>query len=280
MNNTISLDKYKLVIFDIDGTLVDFNQNLHNRTRTIIQKYQQSHIPVTVATGKNWDAVKNLGEELGIEIPLILANGTMLMTVKGELIDKAQMPQDKLPRIFEICDQVGIDLLVYLDGELYVKKTTGNVTHMLSYGSTRILEAGDWDSIKDRMPDIHKVMVIDFQNPQAVFDFEKIIVAEFGDCMDYCHPLKGMFEMMPKGVSKGTAIQSLCNYLGISPEMVIAFGDGNNDAEMLTMVGLGVTLANASAIAKAHADLLVPSVERCGPAQLMEYLMDGKTAAL
>ena len=55
---------------------------------------------------------------------------------------------------------------------------------------------------------------------------------------------------------------------------VIAFGDGNNDIEILTEAGLGVSLANGMTQAKACADLVVPSNDQNGPAQFLEYLFD------
>jgi len=60
---------------------------------------------------------------------------------------------------------------------------------------------------------------------------------------------------------------------------VMAFGDGNNDAGMLSVAGIGIAVANASTHIKAIADMLVPSNEQEGPAQFLEYMLQIRASA-
>ena len=80
--------------------------------------------------------------------------------------------------------------------------------------------------------------------------------------------------MTPQGATKGAGLRDLCTQLKIPLSAVIAFGDGNNDIEILTEAGLGVSLSNGMIQAKACADLVVPSNDQNGPAQFLEYLFD------
>jgi len=85
--------------------------------------------------------------------------------------------------------------------------------------------------------------------------------------------------MTAKGVSKGNALLRLCTYLGVEPAQVLAFGDGNNDAGMLSIAGMGIAVANASTHIKAIADVLVSSNDREGPAQFLEYMLQIRASA-
>ena len=65
MQNTITPEKIKMLVFDIDGTLLDSEQVLQEQTRTVLKQCQEKGILVTIATGKNWDAVRPLAQQSG-----------------------------------------------------------------------------------------------------------------------------------------------------------------------------------------------------------------------
>jgi Cof subfamily protein (haloacid dehalogenase superfamily) len=262
-----------LLIFDVDGTLLDRNHQLAERTKAIVKRCQQSNLRVTLSTGKNWDSTADLIKELGIDQPISFSNGSIIRDCKGNLLERVVLPQAALLHAIDYCDRTGYDLLLYHDKDLYVRKITHNVKLLYDFGARNIIEIDDWKSIQDKFSQMHKFMVIERGSPRDLYQVEKEMRAELGDSVEYCQSLPAMFEVMAKGVSKGSALAGMCRLLDIDIKSVIAFGDGNNDIELLNAAGWGVTLANASALAKANADLLVPSVERCGPAKFLEYLL-------
>ncbi|MPN59396.1 Stress response protein YhaX [bioreactor metagenome] len=72
---------------------------------------------------------------------------------------------------------------------------------------------------------------------------------------------------MPKGVSKGAALQALMEELSLAPGQVVALGDGMNDLEMLRAAGTGVAVSNAVPAVRAAADAVVGSNDENGAAQ-------------
>lgn len=264
----------KLIVFDIDGTLLDSSHQLQPRTKTVLQRCQKLHIPFTLATGKNWDAVRDLAEELEIEVPLILSNGAYLRDAKAEYIEKTFIPLPAMRRIIQVSKETNVDLVVYLDEDVFVERMTHNLSFLEGFGSKRMIEIGSWDSVMDRLPDVHKCMVLDRQSSLRLKEMEKKILAELGDVLETCLAMPEILDFMAKGVSKGNALRKVCCRLGISPASVIVFGDGDNDIDILETAGLSVALGNASPLAKARADLIVPSNDCNGPAQLLEYLLD------
>lgn len=112
MSRQIKLSDYKLIVFDIDGTIQDSNHNLHPYTTDVLLRLHDADIPFTLATGKNLPAVKPLAETLGIRLPLILSNGCMLQIVDGKEIEKYVLPVEITRRVIGICEEGGWDLAV------------------------------------------------------------------------------------------------------------------------------------------------------------------------
>ena len=82
------------------------------------------------------------------------------------------------------------------------------------------------------------------------------------------------FEMVAPNVSKWSAIKNLLTEFRISPNEVVAIGDGPNDIEMLRHVGIGVAMGNASETVKAAADFVTGHHENDGLAEFIEcYLL-------
>ena len=93
---------------------------------------------------------------------------------------------------------------------------------------------------------------------------------------DFIRSEERLFEILPKGISKGVAIEKLCECLGIARKNSIAIGDYNNDVPMLRAAGLGVAVSNACKEALAEADLVTVSNEEHALARIIYDLRDGK----
>ncbi len=79
-------DKIKLIVFDVDGTLVDDNKEISQKTVSAIHKLQHKGIDVSFATGKTYPSVETLLKKLDIKIPLILANGAIIQQPDREMV--------------------------------------------------------------------------------------------------------------------------------------------------------------------------------------------------
>ncbi|HUV15829.1 MAG TPA: HAD family hydrolase, partial [Pelolinea sp.] len=86
MNKQYNLSDYKLIVFDIDGTLVGSSHQLNTTTKEILLRLHQIGMPFTLATGKILPATRDQADELQIKLPLILSNGGVVQTRKGEIL--------------------------------------------------------------------------------------------------------------------------------------------------------------------------------------------------
>jgi hydroxymethylpyrimidine pyrophosphatase-like HAD family hydrolase len=98
----------------------------------------------------------------------------------------------------------------------------------------------------------------------------------FGDRLYVTTSNADFVEMMNPEAGKGKCLRRLADILDVDMETVMALGDGDNDAEMIKMAGIGVAMANARNSAKLAADVIAPSNDECGVAWAIEKFVLGK----
>jgi len=269
----INLHDYKLIIFDIDGTLVGKDHVLNPFTKEVLFRLREEGIPFTLATGKNMPSTKPTADELEIELPLILTNGGMLQTRHEEMLSKTTLPLDATLQVIEICEARGRDLVIYIDNGIYVKEMNDNIFPVYNNVVTGLFEIGEWDAIRSKLAGANKCLVVDSFVRENLIEMGKVFEEALKGRVDILHSATSLVEVMPKGVTKLTGISKLAESMGIPMDAVMTFGDFNNDVEMLAAAGLGIAVKNASPRAKAAADLVVGSVEEHGPAKFLKELL-------
>ena len=85
----------------------------------------------------------------------------------------------------------------------------------------------------------------------------------------------GWLEIMPKGVSKASALDKIARRLGYTMNEVMAFGDAENDLVMLEKAGIGVAMGNAMEAAKEAADVVTKTNDENGIGVVIDSLLDG-----
>lgn len=269
----INLCDYKLIVFDIDGTLVGPSHILDPFTRKVLLNLRDHGINYTLATGKNLPATQQIADDLEIELPLVLSNGSMIETRHGEILSKSVLPSNVIKRVVDICEESYRNLVIYIDNDIIMKEMNEDIYPIYNQVTYGIVEIGRWETIKDRFTEVNKCLVIEQHFPQKLADLEKRFKKDLGTQSDIIFTSTKLLEVLPKGITKVTGIQRLASSLGIEMSGVMAFGDYDNDIEMLIAAGLGVAVENGSAAAKASADLVIESCDQNGPAKFIEKLM-------
>lgn len=269
----INLKDFKLLVFDIDGTLVGPSHILDPYTRDILLKLRDFGIHITLATGKNLPATKQIADDLEIELPLVLSNGSIIETRFGKINARSVLSFDVTKRVVEICEEKNTNLVIYIDNDIIMKKMNDDIYPIYNQVTYGIVEIGQWETIEDRYAEVNKCLVIEQHQPQNLINLEKKFKQEIEDRSDIIFTSTKLLEVLPKGITKVTGIQRLIDSLGIKMSEVMAFGDYDNDIEMLNAAGLGVVVENGSAAAKASADLIIGPCDQNGPAKFIENLM-------
>ena len=240
---------YHAIALDLDGTLLDPQGQISSVTLRILRELSGRGIQIVIASGRMTPRVVPYANDLGIPMTLVTYNGAE--TLEGQAPNwklQATRPISHQTRdaVFELCRQGSIFLNVYADGKLHGYHPDAKFAPSLIYGSQTGAEYAGLHDRLEALPQkgISKLLVVDTQeNRDRLFQKWTPLLA------GHCSLVKSnpeYLEFMALGVSKGSALESWLAMKGISNQKLIAFGDAENDLEMLNLAALGIAMGNAS----------------------------------
>lgn len=258
----MSLDReIKLVVSDLDGTLLNHESLLSEANREAVLELKQKGIKFTFATGRMDKMTWHYAELLELELPIISCNGAMLRE-KGreEWLYRRTIPDDAARRIQELCDPFGADYLFYAVDTVYHVRDSKRVNSFVRYNN--LAEATGqakinivcMDDLPGRLPEeaLTKAFV--------VFPAGQSVDSELGQALASLEGVQpvvsmhGAADLMPLGSSKGDAVEKLAESLGIPLSQVCCLGDQSNDITMLQKAGLAIGMRSGSAAIYGHCD--------------------------
>lgn len=248
---------YPIVACDLDGTLLSPEHRLTSRTRQMLSQITSKGIHFVFATGRHHIDVAQMRDSLNINAFMITSNGARVHNTKGELIFSQNLDRDIAMDLMVLKhDDPAILTNIYRDDDWF---TNRDIPEERRYFQESHFEYQLLDP--DRLPGsgISKIFFVSDEH-EKLLPLEQAIVARWGDRVNVSFSLPGCLEIMAGGVSKGHALEAVAKLLGHSIQECIAFGDGMNDKEMLSMVGKGCIMHNAAQRLK-H---LLPELEIIG----------------
>lgn len=274
MKSDIDLKDFRLVVSDLDGTLLNDNQTFHPLTKEVFKELEPLGVLFTLASGRSLHGLRRHAAELNVKIPMILSNGCIIQSMDGQIHHRSVMPVEITRKVFEIADREESDLVVFLDDTLLFKTRTPTIERIFGHGRESVNEMGSWENLGDSIYQVNKMLIMDWFDLDRLDEMERIFSAELDSQADYLRTSMNFLEVMPKGISKATGLKFLIDDLGIRMDEVLAFGDYDNDVEMLEAAGFGAAVANASDSAKEKADLIIGSCAENGPAVFLNDLIN------
>lgn len=233
---------YKIVASDLDGTLLTPDHKLAPYTKEVLKRLHQEGRDFIFATGRHHIDVAGMREELGIPAYMITSNGARVHNCKGEAIFK----QDVTPEVV-----AGVVAMAKADPELKIH-IYQNDQWLLNAEDEKLRDFHDtftyqlFDVETPPLNGIAKVFFTrDDQDHDKLVEWEDKFNAEFGDKANIAFSTPWCLEIMDANVSKGHALEAVAKEKGLTLADCIAFGDGMNDAEMLSMAGKGLVMGTA-----------------------------------
>jgi Cof subfamily protein (haloacid dehalogenase superfamily) len=228
---------------------------------------------VIVVTGRMFRSVRPYLEQAGLTDPVICYQGAVLADpVSGEFLRHVPVPLGPALEAIAAVEEEGFALNCYVDDLLYVARETSGSRAYADFQGLEIHEVGDLRSWLDREP----TKLVAVGEPRALDGLEVRMKALFGDRLYISKSLPYFLEFAHPSVTKATGLDFLADRLGVARERTIAFGDGENDVELVEWAGFGVAVANAHDRVLAAADWVCPRVEDEGVAQVLEALLDSR----
>jgi Cof subfamily protein (haloacid dehalogenase superfamily) len=226
-----------------------------------------------IATGRMFRSALPYAQTAGIEEPLVCYQGAAVVDpVTREWLLHEPIPLELAREAIAAVQAEGFALNCYVDDELYVAQLTENARRYATFQSLPITEVDDLLAWLDRPPT--KLVVVD--DPDALDAFRPNLAAQFGERLFLAKSLPYFLELASPSVSKGSGLGFVAEQLGFTAAETVAFGDGENDLELLGWAGFGVCVENGNELLKARADWLCPGPEEEGVAQAIEAYLDSR----
>ena len=242
-------DEVKLIVTDVDGTLLNSNQELTLRVEAALARAAAAGVPTVLATGKSrgpWaDAV--LGKLAGAPMPGVFVQGCVTCDADGTVLESIELESVIAQSVFRFAERAGASAVAFCGSRILCARRNKDTDLVLKYGEPAPEAVGPMiANVIDEGIGINKILLFCDEKDMPVLREDAELMFE-NDCA-ITTAVPGMLEFLPMGASKGAAVARLLDRLGVDPKNVLALGDGENDAEMLALAGTAVAMKGSAAL--------------------------------
>lgn len=266
----------KLIAVDLDGTLLDAHREVSPETQRVIRQVTDRGIKVVLATGRTYAGVRRIYDELGLKDPVITNNGGLIYDpVSDTVLGGNPLPMQVLRNVLQWLDGRGIYNQFYTRDTIYTRhlgflsaEWAARNAALPEHHRIRIQVLGEGPLPANMETEtFYKLLVMD-RNPEIIEEVKRFI--DGIPQLDTTISIENGLDILCAGISKGDGLKRLSERLGIEPHELMAFGDQENDIEMLEFAGIGIAMENAPEHVKAHADRIAPLHHEDGLARFIK----------
>lgn len=266
-----------LCVCDLDDTLLGKDKMISEKNKNTVLKLQRAGIPFTIATGRSHLQIREFVSELEIKVPIITCNGGVTSIPKTEeMLSVSYIDPSIAKEICSFCEANKLDYLMYTARNICYTKDSVRILNYVKYNANI-----ENDEFKVPLLCMDDVTDVDFAEAIKILvlgDSEMLgyIRSEFNkeEKLTIVSSGKGLVDIMTRCTTKGDAVKSLADRLGIPMEQVAVFGDSPNDVSMFEVAGIKVAVANAVPEVKALADYVSGANYEDGVADALLELFD------
>lgn len=267
---------YKLLVVDIDGTLLGKDGNILPEDREALAKACDLGIKVSLSTGRAAQACLSIISQLALDSYHIFFDGALVSNpAHNEEVYVQPLSKAVVKQAVEFAHLHNIDLELYSATHYFAERETWSTEAHRQFFSIEPTIV-DFTKLWERERIIKGGLVATSpQEAAKARDFHLQFKASlhFSWVRTPTYPGVDFINVVALGVSKGKGLKALASHLGISLTEVIAIGDGTNDIPLLSLAGLGIAMGNAPAKVKAIADYITLDVERSGLAAAIKKFL-------
>lgn len=267
----------KVIVMDMDGTLLTDKKLLLDKTRDTLIKTQQEGNMLILASGRVKTRMMEYAKKLQMDVfggYLIEANGSVIYDIKNdhrEII--SAMTYEEANELFVYLRNTfpSFEIMIMGDVNAFVNLPEGakestffNTNNMESLKNRMIYYIQDVYEIKEKF---YKVCI--YKDPTSIVPVMEDIKMKFSDRYWCGRTMPFWLEIMPKHTNKGNALNMLLDTLKVDKKDVYVFGDGENDLSMLAL-GHSIAMGNALDTVKAQCEFVTDTNEEDGIANFIE----------
>lgn len=267
--------KYKLLVLDVDGTLLNDEREISKRTLAALLKVQQMGVCIVLASGRPTYGLMPLAKtlELGNYGGFVLSyNGCQIIKAQnGEILFERRINPEMLPYLEKKARKNGFAIFTYHDDTLITDSPDNEyIKNEALLNNLKIIREDEFSTAIDFAP--CKCMLVS-DKEKALIGLEQHWEKRLAGTLDAFRSEPYFLEVVPCGVNKANTLGALLEHLGVTREEVIAVGDGVCDVTMLQLAGMGVAMGHSQDSVKVCADYVTASNEEDGVALAVEKLI-------
>lgn len=267
--------KYKLLVLDVDGTLLNDEREISKRTLAALLKVQQMGVRIVLASGRPTYGLMPLAKtlELGNYGGFVLSyNGCQIIKAQnGEILFERRINPEMLPYLEKKARKNGFAIFTYHDDTLIPDSPDNEyIKNEALLNNLKIIREDEFSTAIDFAP--CKCMLVS-DKEKALIGLEQHWEKRLAGTLDAFRSEPYFLEVVPCGVNKANTLGALLEHLGVTREEVIAVGDGVCDVTMLQLAGMGVAMGHSQDSVKVCADYVTASNEEDGVALAVEKLI-------
>ena len=275
---------YKMICIDMDGTLLGKGRKISKENKEVIEKIHKKGIEIVVTTGRIYNNAAYYSHFLGVESPVIAANGAIVREKHTDkIIYENPIETKECIKLVEMLYKMKFYFHFYtLDGIYCSDKLTKSLTKIymtkqIGYDNLKInyqviKNIDEWKKFFEKTNGKITKCIAFSLNPDKIKSLKK----ELNKLEDLVYFGAGSrsVEINNKGVSKGNAVKALADYYGFKREEIVCIGDNENDISMIEYAGFGVAMGNAIKEVKDLADYITATNKEDGVAKAIKKIFN------
>jgi Cof subfamily protein (haloacid dehalogenase superfamily) len=256
----------RLVLSDVDGTLLNENKVLTARARAAVERLKIAGIGFTITSGRTPMGLLSLSDSLALQLPITGNNGAVMTTPDGSLLESFSLPTGILPELVAAIEEEGLDAWVYRQSEWLLRRAEGRYLGYeignLGYPPVVVPE------LEHLTGSVEKVLAVG--DDPAMEKCQRRIVRDFSDRVRATRSQPFFLDITALEANKGNGLLRLAKRLEIAPTQIATIGDMENDLSMFRQSGLSIAMGNAAPEIQQMAMKVTASNEEEGFARAIE----------
>jgi len=248
--------RYRLAAIDLDGTLLGPDKKVSEENAAAVRRLTAHGVKVVIASGRRHQNSIRFQRQFELDGPIIACQGGLIRDGEsGNVIEAHFLPQTVARDITKEGANAGVRVIYYHLDHLYVSERNNEWIELYE---SRVGEKTEPLADLGQLDGRRALKIVWYGDPLVLGKARPRLAELYREKVDLLSTEKENLEFMPRGINKATALAKVAAELGIRPEEVLAFGDGENDVQMLSWAGAGVAMRHGNAAAIAAARFVSP----------------------
>jgi Cof subfamily protein (haloacid dehalogenase superfamily) len=260
----------RLLVCDVDGTLVDQNKQLTPATIAAVARLHDAGMGFTIISARPCSGMLPLADALGIDAPMAAFNGGIVFRRDGSVDSHVTIDETVARGVFDLIGDAPVDRWVFADNKWHASTDQGvHVEHERVAANQAPIVTQDFAALLDRADKITLVS----DDPSVLGVLADRAKAAFGDKATVAMSQTYYLDVTALAANKGHGITALAAAFDVPLELVAAIGDQANDLPMLARAGVSVAMGNGPEAVRHAAQHVTLGNDQDGVAHAIDTLI-------